>query len=229
MAGKLYLPAVQRSVSDHLNLTFDLEPDVRRDSHVKFAPLVVLLRHLHPPDTGLGANVGVKRTTSKLMVLVELLNLTFDPEPDVRRDSHVKFAPLVVLLRHLHPPDTGLGANVGVKRTTSKLMVLVELLNLTFDPEPDVRRDSHVKFAPLVVLLRHLHPPDTGLGANVGVKRTTSKLMVLVELLNLTFDPEPDVRRVSNVKFAPLVVLLRHLHPPDTGLGANVGVKRTTS
>ncbi|CAH1662229.1 conserved hypothetical protein [Chelatococcus asaccharovorans] len=59
---------------------------------------------------------------------------------------------LVVLLRHLHPPDTGLGANVGVKRTTSKLMVLVELLNLTFDPEPDVRRDSNVKFAPLVSL-----------------------------------------------------------------------------
>ncbi|CAH1672958.1 hypothetical protein CHELA40_14165 [Chelatococcus asaccharovorans] len=110
---------------------------------------MVLLRHLHPPDTGLGANAGVKRTTSKLLVLVELLNLTFDLEPDVRRDSHVKFAPLVVLLRHLHPPDTGLGANVGVKRTTSKLMVLVELLNLTFDPEPDVRRDSNVKFAPL--------------------------------------------------------------------------------
>ncbi|CAH1654028.1 hypothetical protein CHELA40_50831 [Chelatococcus asaccharovorans] len=56
---------------------------------------------------------------------------------------------LVVLLRHLHPPDTGLGANVGVKRTTSKLLVLVELLNLTFDLEPDVRRDSNVKFAPL--------------------------------------------------------------------------------
>ncbi|PXW54655.1 hypothetical protein C7450_111187 [Chelatococcus asaccharovorans] len=56
-------------------------------------PLVVRLRHLHPPDTGLGANVGVKRTTSKLLVPVELLNLTFDLEPDVRRDSHVKFAP----------------------------------------------------------------------------------------------------------------------------------------
>ncbi|CAH1658724.1 hypothetical protein CHELA40_11610 [Chelatococcus asaccharovorans] len=49
----------------------------------------------------------------------------------------------------MHPPDTGLGANVGVKRTTSKLLVLVELLNLTFDLEPDVRRDSNVKFAPL--------------------------------------------------------------------------------
>ncbi|PXW51899.1 hypothetical protein C7450_11854 [Chelatococcus asaccharovorans] len=57
----------------------------------------------------------------------------------------------------------------------------------------------------LVVLLRHLHPPDTSLGANVGVRRTTSKLMVLVELLNLTFDLEPHVRRGSNVKFAPLV------------------------
>ncbi|CAH1652107.1 hypothetical protein CHELA40_10604 [Chelatococcus asaccharovorans] len=28
-------------------------------------------------------------------------------------------------------------------------MVLVERLNLTFDLELDVRRDSHVKFAPL--------------------------------------------------------------------------------
>ncbi|CAH1656123.1 hypothetical protein CHELA40_11213 [Chelatococcus asaccharovorans] len=56
---------------------------------------------------------------------------------------------VVVRLRHLHPPDTGLGANVGVKRTTSKLLVLVELLNLTFDLELDVRRDSNVKFAPL--------------------------------------------------------------------------------
>ncbi|CAH1653811.1 hypothetical protein CHELA40_50800 [Chelatococcus asaccharovorans] len=60
----------------------------------------------------------------------------------------------MVLLRHLHPSDTGLGANVGVKRTTSKLMVLVELLNLTFDLELDVRRDSHVKFAPLVLSRR---------------------------------------------------------------------------
>ncbi|CAH1667656.1 hypothetical protein CHELA40_13027 [Chelatococcus asaccharovorans] len=55
----------------------------------------------------------------------------------------------MVLLRHLHPPDTTLGANVGVKKTTSKLLVLVELLNLTFDLELDVRRDSNVKFAPL--------------------------------------------------------------------------------
>ncbi|CAH1662739.1 hypothetical protein CHELA40_12288 [Chelatococcus asaccharovorans] len=55
---------------------------------------------------------------------------------------------LVVLLRHLHPPDTGLGANVGATRTTSKSLVLVELLNLTFDLEPHVRRDSNVKFAP---------------------------------------------------------------------------------
>ncbi|CAH1673340.1 hypothetical protein CHELA40_14111 [Chelatococcus asaccharovorans] len=49
----------------------------------------------------------------------------------------------------MHPPDTTLGANVGVKRTTSKLLLLVELLNLTFDLELDVRRDSNVKFAPL--------------------------------------------------------------------------------
>ncbi|CAH1648678.1 hypothetical protein CHELA40_10092 [Chelatococcus asaccharovorans] len=58
------------------------------------AELVVRARHLHPPDTGLGANVGVKKTTSKLLVLVELLNLTFDLVPHVRRDSNVKFAPL---------------------------------------------------------------------------------------------------------------------------------------
>ncbi|CAH1657637.1 hypothetical protein CHELA40_30030 [Chelatococcus asaccharovorans] len=31
-----------------------------------FFILVVRLRHLHPPDTSFGANVGVKRTTSKL-------------------------------------------------------------------------------------------------------------------------------------------------------------------
>ncbi|CAH1661435.1 hypothetical protein CHELA40_12087 [Chelatococcus asaccharovorans] len=55
----------------------------------------------------------------------------------------------MVRRRHLHPPDTGLGANVGATRTTSKLLVLVELLNLTCDLEPHVRRDSHVKFAPL--------------------------------------------------------------------------------
>ncbi|CAH1665067.1 hypothetical protein CHELA40_12626 [Chelatococcus asaccharovorans] len=59
---------------------------------------------------------------------------------------------MVVRLRHLHPSHTGLGANVGVKSTTSKLMVLVELLNLTFDREPHVRRDSHVKFAPLAMI-----------------------------------------------------------------------------
>ncbi|CAH1666032.1 hypothetical protein CHELA40_12784 [Chelatococcus asaccharovorans] len=55
----------------------------------------------------------------------------------------------MVRRRHLHPPDSTLGANVGVKKTTSKLLVLVELLNLTFDLELDVRRDSNVKFAPL--------------------------------------------------------------------------------
>ncbi|CAH1651567.1 hypothetical protein CHELA40_50479 [Chelatococcus asaccharovorans] len=58
---------------------------------------------------------------------------------------------LVVRRRHLRPPDTSLGANVGVTRTTSKLLVLVELLNLTFDLELDVERDPNVKFAPLVL------------------------------------------------------------------------------
>ncbi|CAH1663875.1 hypothetical protein CHELA40_15479 [Chelatococcus asaccharovorans] len=65
-----------------------------------------------------------------------------------RRGPKLNVGRLVVLRRHLHPSDTGLGANVGAKRTTSKLMVLVELLNVTFDLEPHVRRDSHVKFAP---------------------------------------------------------------------------------
>ncbi|CAH1673834.1 hypothetical protein CHELA40_14043 [Chelatococcus asaccharovorans] len=46
----------------------------------------------------------------------------------------------------MHPLDTSLGANVGVKRTTSKLLVLLALSNLTFDLELDVGRDSHVKF-----------------------------------------------------------------------------------
>ncbi|CAH1651316.1 hypothetical protein CHELA40_50443 [Chelatococcus asaccharovorans] len=54
----------------------------------------------------------------------------------------------MVRLRHLHPPDTSPGANVEVRRTASKLLVLVEILNLTCDLEPHVRRDSHVKFAP---------------------------------------------------------------------------------
>ncbi|CAH1669896.1 hypothetical protein CHELA40_14602 [Chelatococcus asaccharovorans] len=72
------------SVADWLQSTIDRS----------FNDLVVRLRHLHPPDSTLGANVGVKKTTSKLLVLVELLNLTFDLEHDVRRDSNVKFAPL---------------------------------------------------------------------------------------------------------------------------------------
>jgi len=35
--------------------------------------------------------------------------------------------------------------------------------------------------------------------------RTTSKFMILVEFLNLTFGPEADIKRVSNVRFIPLV------------------------
>ncbi|CAH1661296.1 hypothetical protein CHELA40_12064 [Chelatococcus asaccharovorans] len=144
---------------------------------------MVLLRHLHPPDTGLGANVGVKKTTSKLLVLVELLNLTFDLELDVRRDSNVKFAPL----EHFRvSPNRENAPCLYFSAFSSREPVSTSLENA------------------LVVRLRHLHPPDTGLGANVGVKRTTSKLLVLVELMNLTFDLELDIRRDSNVKFAPL-------------------------
>ncbi|CAH1667705.1 hypothetical protein CHELA40_14916 [Chelatococcus asaccharovorans] len=44
------------------------------------------------------------------------------------------------------------GMTVGFHPNTAcsgKLLALVELLTLTFDLEPDVRRDAHVKFAPL--------------------------------------------------------------------------------
>ena len=112
--------------------------------------LVVRFRHLHPLAAPIRANVGIKRTTSKLLNLVELLNLTFEQEPRRNRDSNVKFAPLMVRFRHLHPLAAPIRANVGVKRTTSKLLNLVELLNLTFEQEPCRNRDSNVKFAPQI-------------------------------------------------------------------------------
>ena len=40
-------------------------------------------------------------------------------------------------------------ANVAIKGTTSKYLILVELLNLTFAPALDVGRDANVKFVPL--------------------------------------------------------------------------------
>jgi hypothetical protein len=40
--------------------------------------------------------------------------------------------------------------------------------------------------------------------------------MILVEFLNLTFDPEIDIKRVSNVKFIPLAS-----HSPETGVKAS--------
>ena len=43
-------------------------------------PLVVRSRHLHPLAAHLRANVGIKRTTSNFLFLVELLNLTFERE-----------------------------------------------------------------------------------------------------------------------------------------------------
>ena len=55
-----------------------------------------------------------------------------------------------------------------------------------------------------MVRFQHLHPICIGRQANVGNKRTTSKLMILVEFSNLTFDPEADITWVSNVKFIPL-------------------------
>jgi hypothetical protein len=62
--------------------------------------------------------------------------------------------------------------------------------------------------AVLVVRFQHLHPICISHQANVGNKRTTSKFMILVEFLNLTFDPEADIKRVSNVKFIPLTSAL---------------------
>ena len=42
------------------------------------AELVVRFRHLHPAAASSRANVGIKRTTSNYLSLVEHLNLTFD-------------------------------------------------------------------------------------------------------------------------------------------------------
>jgi hypothetical protein len=61
-------------------------------------------------------------------------------------------------------------------------------------------------FAGLVVRFQHLHPLCIGREANVGNKRTTSKSLILVEFLNLTFDLEADIKWVSNVKFIPLAL-----------------------
>jgi hypothetical protein len=42
----------------------------------------------------------------------------------------------------------------------------------------------------LVVRFRHLHPLAARSRANAGIIRTTGKFMILVELLNLTFEHE---------------------------------------
>ncbi len=57
----------------------------------------------------------------------------------------------------------------------------------------------------LVVLCQHLHPPAAPLFTNVGIKRTTSKILNLVEFSNLTFENERSCKWVPNVKFIPLV------------------------
>ena len=59
----------------------------------------------------------------------------------------------------------------------------------------------------LVVRFRHLHPVSEPVRANVGIMRTTSKLMILVELLNLTLENALRSNRGSSVKFAPLAEL----------------------
>jgi hypothetical protein len=66
-----------------------------------------------------------------------------------------------------------------------------------------------------VVRFQHLHPICIAARTNVGNKETTSKLMFLVELLNLTFDFETNIEWVSNVKFVPL----EQFHPNASRLG----------
>jgi hypothetical protein len=45
--------------------------------HLSVLILVARFQHSHPFAAGSFANVRIKRTTSKIMVLVELLDLTF--------------------------------------------------------------------------------------------------------------------------------------------------------
>jgi hypothetical protein len=52
-----------------------------------------------------------------------------------------------------------------------------------------------------VVRFQHSHPIRTGREANAGNWRTASKLVILLEFLNSTFDPDADIVRVSNVEF----------------------------
>ncbi len=42
----------------------------------------------------------------------------------------------------------------------------------------------------LVVRFRHLHPISDSIQANVGIKRTTSNIMIIVDFVILTFDLE---------------------------------------
>jgi hypothetical protein len=62
-----------------------------------------------------------------------------------------------------------------------------------------------------VVRFQHSHPIRISREANAGNKRTTGKLVILVEFLNSTFDPDADITRVSNVGFIPLDRLIMRL------------------
>ena len=53
----------------------------------------------------------------------------------------------MVRFRHLHPLAARSKANAGIKRTSSNPVILVELLNLTFERELAASRDSNVKFS----------------------------------------------------------------------------------
>ena len=78
------------------SIDWAIPADKRADSSGQWTAngLVVRFQHLHSIDTSRRANVGIKRTASRLLILVDFLNLTFGCAPDVKRDANVKFNPL---------------------------------------------------------------------------------------------------------------------------------------
>lgn len=80
-------------------------------------------------------------------------------------------------------------ANVGIIRTTSKPMILVELMNLAFERELCAERDSNVKFVPLARFpakwipvgrekmrqIHRIHESDSGGGNGVHGKWKTPR------------------------------------------------------
>jgi hypothetical protein len=70
LSSKSWVPAAQVPGLQKTKAKRSIEPD----------KLVVRFQHLHPLAARLRANVGIIRTTSNPMILVELLNLTFECE-----------------------------------------------------------------------------------------------------------------------------------------------------